>query len=79
MTPDIDSLTSARSVRYVRDLVRTLRPEPASRPSGTSRPKYASGCPPQQGMLHPDDRDRAQDLVPGDHRRRLVNRHCRTC
>jgi len=32
-------------------------------------------CPPQQGMLHPDDRDRAQDLAAGDHRRRLINRH----
>jgi hypothetical protein len=26
-------------------------------------------------MLHPDDGDRAQDVAPGDHRRRLVNRH----
>ena len=69
-------LTSARSVRYVRDLVRD--PSPASttsRRSATSRRRYASGCPPQQGMLHPDDGDRAQDVAPGDHRRRLVNRH----
>jgi hypothetical protein len=52
-------LTSARSVRYVRDLVRILHPQadvPA--PSGTSRRRYASGCPPQQDMLHPDDGDR---------------------
>jgi hypothetical protein len=37
---------------------------------GTSRPRPASGCPPQQGMLHPDDRDRPQDLPGGDHRGR---------
>ena len=35
----------------------------------------ASGCLPQQGMPHPDDGDRAQDVTLGDHRRRLVNRH----
>ncbi len=26
-------------------------------------------------MLHPDDGDRPQDVAPGDHRRRLINRH----
>jgi hypothetical protein len=35
-------LTSARSVRYVRDLVRTFRPEPTSQWSRTSRPKCNS-------------------------------------
>jgi hypothetical protein len=68
-------LTSARSVRYVRDLVRVLRPRADVRPSGTSRRRYASACPLQQDMLHSDDGDGPQDVALGDHRRRLVNRH----
>ena len=68
-------LSSARSVRYVRDLCAASVREPTCRLSGTSRPRYASACPLQQDMLHPDDGDRPQDVALGDHRRRLVNRH----
>jgi hypothetical protein len=39
-------------------------PELMSRPSATSRRRYACACPPQQGMLHPDDGDCPEDLVP---------------
>lgn len=52
-------LTSARSVRCVLDVVRMLRPQADVRLSRTSPRRYASGCPPQQGVLHPDDGDRA--------------------
>lgn len=37
--------------------------------------RAVAACLPQQDMLQPDDRDRSQDLAPGDHRWRLVSRH----
>ena len=54
-------LTSARSVRCLRDLVCALRPQAdVPRPSAASRWRHASGCPPQQGMLHPGRQRAAQ-------------------
>src|SRR6266571_1358587 len=37
--------------------------------------KYVNACPPQEEMLHRDDGDRPQDVAPGDHHWRLINRH----
>ena len=67
---------SARSVRYLRDLVQRLRPRADVAAVREFTTRCGNACLSQQGMLgHDEDNSRAENAAAGDHRGRLVQRH----